>query len=402
MSDDRRYYGLDALRGGMMMLGIVLHSATVYLAAPPPHVPLVTDPNNSLVMDAIFDFIHSFRMPTFFVLAGFFASLLVEKRGLKGAYLNRLARIAAPFAAAMLTILPLTMFFFLDFILSARYGVHGLLPDRRYLARFDAEMAARHVEGGIPTLHLWFLLYLCYFYLLIPLCRMLVRWSLPVEAKVGRFLASPWSLPVFALYTAATLWPYPGGQVFGSFIFLGFSPAAVLYYGSFFVIGYVVHHYRAATQHLIRRVPWCAGFALVLFPLSIYASHLEYTHDTAEIGYHVLAIGLHALCTWVLIWFFVGLALRYFDRPTPWALYASQSSYWVFLLHMPVISIMAWLLVPVDVSALVKFTVVAAVTTVVCFTTYHYWVQDSWMGAFLNGKRFQLDWPWRPQAGRTR
>ena len=25
--DDRRYFGLDALRGGMMMLGIVLHAA---------------------------------------------------------------------------------------------------------------------------------------------------------------------------------------------------------------------------------------------------------------------------------------------------------------------------------------------------------------------------------------
>ena len=30
--DDRRYYGLDALRGATMMLGIVLHGATRYLA----------------------------------------------------------------------------------------------------------------------------------------------------------------------------------------------------------------------------------------------------------------------------------------------------------------------------------------------------------------------------------
>jgi hypothetical protein len=76
--DDRRYYGLDALRGGMMMLGIVLHAATLYLASPPPHAPFTTDPNNSYAMDLLFDFIHSFRMPVFFVLAGFFSSLLVE------------------------------------------------------------------------------------------------------------------------------------------------------------------------------------------------------------------------------------------------------------------------------------------------------------------------------------
>jgi glucan biosynthesis protein C len=185
--------------------------------------------------------------------------------------------------------------------------------------------------------------------------------------------------------------------VFGDFIFLGLSPPAVLYYGSFFVIGYVVHHYRDATAHLVTRVPWCAALALVLFPLSIYASHLEYTHAMDEIGFHVLAVVVNALCTWTLIWLFVGIALRFFDRPTPWALYASQSSYWVYLLHLPVVCLVGWLLVPVDVSALVKFTVVFSVTTVVCFVTYHYWVQDSWLGVFLHGKRFQLDWPWRSQ-----
>src|SRR5258706_926652 len=115
MSDDRRYYGLDALRGGMMLLGIVLHSATFYLAAPPPHVPIPTDPHTSLVMDAIFDLIHSFRMPTFFVLAGFFTALLVEKRGVAGAYRNRLARVAAPFAAGVFPILPPSAFFFVGF-----------------------------------------------------------------------------------------------------------------------------------------------------------------------------------------------------------------------------------------------------------------------------------------------
>src|SRR5204863_32702 len=64
--DERRYYGLDALRGGMMMLGIVLHAAEFYLAAPPPALPMPTDRNTSYVFDLLFHFIHSFRMPTFF------------------------------------------------------------------------------------------------------------------------------------------------------------------------------------------------------------------------------------------------------------------------------------------------------------------------------------------------
>jgi glucans biosynthesis protein C len=397
MADDRRYYGLDALRGGMMLLGIVLHAAALYLVSPPPHAPVVTDPNKSLLMDGIFDLIHTFRMPCFFVLAGFFTALLVEKRGVAGALRNRVARIAMPFLAGFFTILPLSLLFLVDFALSVRYGLHDLLPAREDLVRLRADSQAAGMPQGIPMLHLWFLLYLCYFCLLIPFCRMLARWSLPYEARVLRFLGSPSALPLFALVTAATLWPYPGGYVFGEFIFLGLSPPAFAYYGFFFVLGYLYHHYRAATARLAGYVGWCAALSAVLFPLAVYLSHLDYANAGAA-GIHGTTVVVQALCTWTLIWLLVGIALRWFDRPTAWALYASQSAYWVYLLHLPVIGWMGWLLVPVDIHAVGKFTIVAVVTTVVCFGTYHYWVQDSWLGAFLNGKRFKLDWPWRGET----
>ena len=393
MADDRRYYGLDALRGAMMLLGIVLHSAAFYIAVPPPHMPVTTDRNTSLAMDAIVNFIHSFRMPCFFVLAGFFAALLVEKRGVMGAYRNRLARIAAPLVASLLTILPLTLWFAVAFAVSANYGVHQLLPDATYLQRLAQDARAQGVPTGIPALHLWFLLYLLYFYLLMPVCRALVRWSIPREARIARFLASPYSLFLFTLYSAATLWPYPGGLVMGDFIMLGLSPPAALYYGSFFVIGYIYHHYRASTAQLVHHIRWCAALAAIVFPAAMYSSYLEFTHGAS--GLHLVAVVLHALATWTFIWLFVGLALRYFDRPTPWVLYAGQSAYWVYLLHLPIVCLVAWLLAPMDIPALVKFALVAAVTTATCFATYHYWVQDTWLGVFLNGRRFEADWPWR-------
>ena len=91
------------------MLGIVLHGATFFLASPPPAMPILVDRNTSYLMDLVFHFVHNFRMPVFFVMAGFFASLLVDKRGQWGTLKNRAARILAPLLAGLFTILPLTL-----------------------------------------------------------------------------------------------------------------------------------------------------------------------------------------------------------------------------------------------------------------------------------------------------
>ena len=401
-TDNRRYHGLDALRGVMMMLGIVLHASMFYLVAPeksmpvPVQVPLPADRETSFAFNLIFHFIHSFRMPTFFVLAGFFTSLLLEKRGLWGTYKNRGARVLAPLLAGIVTVLPLAGLFMIDFMLSVRFGTHDILPDRAQLKILGSELRdAGAITGQVSLGHLWFLYYLCLFYLLIPVCRWLVESSRTFAPQVNRVLMSPASLILFGLYTAVTLWPFRAGMVHEGFIFLTPHVPSLVYYGSFFVLGYFFHQHRSFLQTAARMVPWCAGFALVLFPLSLFVSRLELAAATPSIGLHLAAVMLHGLCTWSLIYLFIGGALRYFDFESPWILYTSQSSYWVFLLHLPAVCFAGWLLLPYRFPAIAKFLVVVAITSLICFVTYHYLVRKTWVSVFLNGRRFDLDWPWR-------
>ena len=390
--DERRYYGLDALRGGMMMLGIVLHGAAFYLAAPPPTLAPMTDRNTSYVFDIVFAFIHSFRMPTFFVLAGVFTALLVEKRGLWGTYKNRAARVLAPLAAGVFTILPLCILFMVDLMLALRFGTHSLLPDRAQFEVLGRELRAQ----GVPTdqasfLHLWFLYYLCWFYLLIPLCRFLVPRGRAAEAAIRTLLSSRASIGLFALWTAATLWPFRAGQVIDGFIYVTPHPPSLAYYGSFFVLGYLLHAQRGFLATLARWVPWTAALGAAMFPLSLIASRLD---DGSTLA-HLEAVSANALCTWALIYCFIGSAQRFFDRESPWTLYMSQSSYWVFLVHMPLVCMAGWWLTQFDLPAEAKFAAIVAYASVIAFVTYHYLVQRTWVSAFLNGRRFDLDWPWR-------
>jgi len=392
MQDNRRYYSLDALRGSMMMLGIVLHACQWYLVYPPGGVPLPMDPSRSYLFDLIMHFIHSFRMPLFFVLAGFFTSLLVGKRDFKGTYQNRFYRIFIPLVLGIFTLLPLTLVFMVSFLTSAKFGTHQFLGTEEQFQIITAEMEAAGLPTNEPSFaHLWFLYYLCYFYLLIPICFWLSRWSLKLNAI--SFIKSPWLYLLLGAYTCLTLWPFKGGALFEGFIYVTPHLPSLLYYGSFFVLGYLFHNHRVILETFSSHWATFGAISLVLFPLSMYATHQD-LENLSSGEFHLFAVIINAFLTWSLIYFFIGLFLRFFDKDSPWSLYISNSSYWVYLLHMPVVVAFAWLLLPLSLPAIVKFGIIVAGTSIICFVTYHYLVQGSWLGQVLHGKRFNQTWPW--------
>jgi glucan biosynthesis protein C len=393
MQDNRRYYSLDALRGIMMMLGIVLHASQWYITEPPGGLPVPLDTSRSYLFDIISHFVHSFRMPLFFVLAGFFTSLLVGKRSFKGTYINRGQRILVPLIMAIFTILPLTMVFMISFMASARFGTQQFLVTEPQMNIIANEMNAAGMPTDQPSLgHLWFLYYLLYFYLLIPVCFVVSRWT--TKLNIGGIITSPFFVAALGAYTALTLWYFRGGVLFEGFIFIKPHPPSLLYYGSFFFLGYVFHYHRSILDTFRNHFGAYGIASLIIFPISMYFTHMDFATEASG-TFHPAAVISNAFLTWTLIYFFIGLFLRYLDFESPWTLYISNSSYWVYLLHMPVVCAVAWLLLPYDLPALLKFSVIVVMTSVVCFMTYHYLVQNTWLGSTLNGKRFSTAWPWK-------
>ena len=403
MQDSRRYYSLDALRGVMMMLGVVIHGSMLYLATPVQGISLPTDRSTSFFFDIITYFIHSFRMPLFFILAGFFSSLLVEKRGLRGTFINRGKRILGPLLAAVVTVLPLSLLFIGSSFVYARFGTHQLIPDRQQIEILTEEMRTMGIGGEPTILHLWFLQYLLYFYLTIPVCSLIVRLSGFVRAGVDSLLEAPAVILLFGLITGLILWPYRGGMIFRDVLYITPGLSVLIYYWLFYLLGYVFHHHRGILVTFRECIVTTGIASIFLFPASIYTGVLDAADGQSSLFMHTVTVLLHGFCTWTLIYFLMGVFLRYFDTDSPWVLYLSQSSYWVYLVHMPIVSIAAWWLLPYDLHAYVKFSLVVVFTVLLCFVSYHYMVQRTWISVFLNGRRFDLDWPWlvklRPQEG---
>jgi len=148
-----RLHALDAVRGFALLAGIVFHATVSFLPAP-PGVPLwiVMDSQRSLTLAVLFHVLHTFRMTTFFLIAGFFAHLTFHRRGQGGFIRDRLKRIALPLLVGwpilFASIVAVTIW-------AAIAGAHGqpLPPPPKYPG-FPA----------FPLTHLWFLYLLLWFY----------------------------------------------------------------------------------------------------------------------------------------------------------------------------------------------------------------------------------------------
>jgi len=76
-----RLHALDAVRAFALLSGIALHATMPFLAGLKGWVTTET-PSDTLA--AVWYVIHMFRMPVFFLIAGFFARMMLERRGLRG------------------------------------------------------------------------------------------------------------------------------------------------------------------------------------------------------------------------------------------------------------------------------------------------------------------------------
>jgi len=102
-----RRHDLDALRAIAMLLGIVLHGLMPFIGLPEFIFP-IQDVSQMPALGMILSGIHGFRMPLFFLISGFFTTMLWRRRGLNALIHHRFKRIFLPLLLGLVTIIPLT------------------------------------------------------------------------------------------------------------------------------------------------------------------------------------------------------------------------------------------------------------------------------------------------------
>jgi peptidoglycan/LPS O-acetylase OafA/YrhL len=371
-----------------MFLGVCLHAAVSYMSGRVPGLLwVVRDQDKSRLFDVLFWGLHSFRLPLFFGLAGFFAALVADTRGPGVLLGQRVRRLLVPYLVGSLVLLPITYY-----IWAAGWLAGGHCTLRQILAvKFRPEIQAE-VFG---PLHLWFLQDL--FLLSLGFCliwgagrfrhrkRLILPQGPPRSESAPRPWVS-WSLPLWlsvptALVLAVDLRPFVAHHN-------SFLPDAgrLLYYGLFFASGVALCSRRDLLADLFR--PWGVHLALSV-PVGLTLLLLLPRHLAGEGGWGLrlaLAAAL-ALLAWLLLFGMIGLALRCFPRPRPLVRYLADASYWVYLAHLPVVGLLQLDLAEAPLPAGLKFLGVVSVTVLLCLASYHTLVRYTWIGAILHGRR---------------
>lgn len=382
-----RLHALDNLRATMMWLGIVLHVAVIYMQG---HSPLPwRDEKTTPLADFLLAFIHAFRMPVFFILAGFFVALLIERRGVRAMVRNRLLRLAMPFALFWAPIFAASAMLALAFLHRMARGTWGLDPELMQLAPATPK--------GPSTMHLWFLWMLLWLSLLTALVlTALRRWAPRVGthtlqragALLARLGSTPWGIALLAWALAGIGVLYPDGLLHPNGAFL---PPWMewAHNGLFYAFGLALYaHRQALLAHYARRWHGYAVVGWVLFMVTGALHDAPPGADVAMAGMRRLGVAYaYNATSWCWSFALIGFFMARMREPRAWLGYLADSSYWVYLVHMPMTIGFGAAMVGLDWSPLAKMALNIGATSLLSLASYHLLVRYTAIGGLLNGQR---------------
>lgn len=380
---------LDATRAFALLLGVVFHACLSFM--PVFMGWAVQDVSTSSLVTMFSTVSHSFRMELFFLLAGFFGRLTCHRVGVGSFLRGRAIRLGVPFVVGWFLLRPLVVSGWIMGSASLRGEVDivaGLLGGLKSLSSLPA--------GIFTGSHLWFLYYLALITVMAVAGRGLlcaagsvgdsvVRW---IRARIEWLAGSP-AAPVFlAIPTAAILGCMQSWGVDTPDRSLWPHVAATVIYGGFFLLGWVLNQRPELIAGFCRLDAhrWflaTAGMATILLLGGIERDPGHRFHTAAHVGY---ALG-YAVCMWSLVFLTLGLFRRYGHRPNAFVRYVADASYWMYLVHLPLVIWMQVAVAELPVHWSLKLLSITSATVLLSLLSYDVFVRSTALGALLNGRR---------------
>ena len=252
--------------------------------------------------------------------------------------------------------------------------------------------AFRQLIGWNGLAHLWFLYYMIIYYVGFVMIVLIARHK--TVAPVTRRLSDWWVGSKYqALYLGilgvAGTWLLLVAQshlLVPVYTGLFPSPVHLLFYFFFMWLGWLIHIQPAIFNTLQKN-----GVILLIagIGLSVPGYLTELREATGQPFFMdlIYAKGLLSLQIVFLVAGFAGVFLRYFsERSQVWR-YLSDAAYWLYLLHMGIVTALQIAFLYIDLHPVIEFLLITGITLLLTMLTYHFWVRYTRIGVYLHGPR---------------
>jgi glucans biosynthesis protein C len=305
-----RLYFLDVLRPTLMMLGVVFHSALIFI---PEGEWLLHSDKPSDIGFYLAYIIHLFRMPAFFIVSGFFCVLAIQKYSPRDFLRIRLKRVAIPLLATALLLNSLQ-----TLLLSATGWMQFELND--------------YIDSGKWVSHLWFLNNLIFYFFATYLSVAYAR--NPIATLSSRLADLLVKLsPVVMLLLLPGIWLLL--KVLGKlglpiyWTVFGIDGHSLVYYSQFFLFGSLLYVNRTLMHRFANIHPMLSACVIGVSEWLLHYG-ADLTGNAATVAKEYLGM--------ISIWFSTSLCFYLFSKyanrePTRRTQFLADASYTVYLFH---------------------------------------------------------------------
>jgi peptidoglycan/LPS O-acetylase OafA/YrhL len=280
-----------------------------------------------------------------------------------------------PFVAAYLVLAPITR--------AAYQYARETASTQSIQAGIDVVMRGEWLMWRKPY-HLWFLVALLIFTWIAVggrqlLLRFAPRAAERIVAAARSILASRWRAALVALVIApTTVTGYLHGNGNIRMPLLGMTMLL------FFVLGWLLYRHRDLLPALGDRAWRLIAIAVLATPATVWGSRLRliWQDDTPLAAGIVAGVGNTILAACMTLGL-LGLFQAHLDRPSAAWRYISDASYWIYLIHLPLVIAVSATLSVTPYPAAVKYLMTVAIVVPIVMASYHFGVRHTAFG----GKR---------------
>ncbi len=380
---------LDAVRAFALLLGIVFHASLSFM---PMYIGwAVMDVSTGSIVPVFLLISHSFRMELFFLIAGFFSHMTFHRKGFRSFVGTRLTRIALPFVVGWLVLRPLI-------VSSWLMGGESMRGEVDILGSLKTGLLSL---GDLPKdlltgTHLWFLYYLLLITAIVLTLRLLMDLMPGLSLKMGtladRSMAwlagSRMSWWLMSLPTALCLWFMSGwGMDTPDKSLVPHWPVLMVYTG-FFALGWLLHRKKERLEQLAELSTGRVVLSLCAIVVTVILSSYQASPGHAHIG--LIRSGFvysYSLMMWSLVFLSVGLFKRFFDKPRKSVRLIAEFSYWLYLIHLPIVVYLQVAVAELAIHWSFKLIAVSVLTVGISFLLYDLFVRSTVIGQTLNGRK---------------